>query len=159
MVNSGFCVANGIVALATKGLYVGALIKKRRYYSKNATGDPIERIFVYKDVGGVVMLGAATEVGKTLCIFFFKDPDYVMNIMSSWMTLDELEGFNMKRNYKGRYGESLVKIFKYQQPFVLHFLTIIIYTITPIGSTLIYHWRGHGVPSFGLIINFCGTFP
>ena len=119
---SGFCVANGIVALATKVFYVGALIKKRRYYSKIATGDPIERIFVYKDVGGVVMLEAATEFGKTFFIFFFKDPDYVMNIMSSWMTLDELEGASMKRNYKGRYGESLVKVFKYQQSFVLHFL-------------------------------------
>ena len=28
---SGFCVANGIVALASKGVYDGALVKKHRY--------------------------------------------------------------------------------------------------------------------------------
>ena len=30
----GFCVVNGIVALAAKGLYAGALIKKRQYWLK-----------------------------------------------------------------------------------------------------------------------------
>ena len=43
-----------------------------------------------------------------------------MNIMPKWTTLDELEGANMKRNYKDRDGESLVKNFKYWQPFGFH---------------------------------------
>ena len=37
------------------------------------------------------------------------------------MTLAELEGANMKHKYKGRDGESLVKMSKYHQPFGLHF--------------------------------------
>ena len=41
--------------------------------------------------------------------------------MASWITLDNLEGDNNKHNYKGRDGESLVKSFKYQQPFRFHF--------------------------------------
>ena len=45
----------------------------------------------------------------------------MMNIMASWMTHDDLEGANTKRSYKGRYGESLVKIFNYWQPFGWHF--------------------------------------
>ena len=44
-----------------------------------------------------------------------------MDIMELWMNLDELEGANTKRNYKGRDGESLVKSFKYRQPFGLNF--------------------------------------
>ena len=56
------------------------------------------------------MLEAATEDGKSFSIFFFKEPDYMMNIMASWMTLDELEGADTKHNYKGRDGESLVKL-------------------------------------------------
>ena len=32
-----------------------------------------------------------------------------MHIMASWVTLDDLEGANTKRNYKGMDGESLVK--------------------------------------------------
>ena len=37
------------------------------------------------------------------------------------MKLGDLEGANTKRKYKGRDGESLVNIFKYWQPFALHF--------------------------------------
>ena len=44
----------------------------------------------------------------------------MMKIMTSWITLDELEGGDTKRNYKGRDGESLVKK-KYRQPSGLHF--------------------------------------
>ena len=44
-----------------------------------------------------------------------------MKIIVLWMTLDELEGSNMKCNYKGRDGESLVKYFKYWQPFGFYF--------------------------------------
>ena len=55
------------------------------------------------------MLDAAKENGKTLCILFFKEPDYVMSIMALLMTLDDLEGANKKHNYKVRDGESLVK--------------------------------------------------
>ena len=36
------------------------------------------------------MLEAATENGKPFYNFFFKEPDYVIKIMASWMTLDEL---------------------------------------------------------------------
>ena len=55
------------------------------------------------------MLESATEYGKPFPIFCFKYPDYVINIMSSWMNLGEMEGDNTKHNYKGRDGESLVK--------------------------------------------------
>ena len=37
------------------------------------------------------------------------------------MTLYELEGSNIERNYKGRDGDSLVKLFSHQHPFGLHF--------------------------------------
>ena len=47
----------------------------------------------------------ATEYGKPFHIFYFKYPDYMINIMSPWLTLDELEGANTRRDYKGRDGE------------------------------------------------------
>ena len=55
------------------------------------------------------MLEASTEDVKTFRIFCFKHSEYVTKIMELWMTLDDLEGANTKRNYKGRDGESLVK--------------------------------------------------
>ena len=121
MMESGICVANCIVAIVMKGLYTVSLIKKHRYCPKTAPGDLIDRYFSEKDVGGVEMLEADTEEGNKFHIFRLKEPDYVIKTMVSWMTLDDLEGDNTKRNYKGRGGEYLVKMFKYRKPFGLYF--------------------------------------
>ena len=71
------------------------------------------------------MLEAITEEGtegKAFNIFCFKDPEYVMKIMATWMTLEELDGADTRREYKGRDGESLARLFKYRQPFGLQLL-------------------------------------
>ena len=44
-----------------------------------------------------------------------------MKIMATRMTLEELDGSDTRREYKERDGESLARIFKYRQPFGLHF--------------------------------------
>ena len=70
------------------------------------------------------MLEAITEEGpegKAFNIFCFEEPEYVMKIMATWMTLEELDGADNRLEYKGRDGEFLASIFKYRQPFGLHF--------------------------------------
>jgi hypothetical protein len=121
VLDSGFCVAKGIVALEAKGVYAGALIKKRRYWPKSVPGGAIDAHFAGKEVGDVDMLEAKTEEGKPFRIFCFKEPDYVMKIMATWMTLDELEDHPTRREYKGPNGQTVVKTFKYRMPFGLHF--------------------------------------
>ena len=44
-----------------------------------------------------------------------------MNIMVTWKTLEELDGADTRRQYKGRDGQSLISKFKYKQPFGLKF--------------------------------------
>ena len=44
-----------------------------------------------------------------------------MKTMATWMTLEELDGADNRREYKGRDGHSLVRKFKYWKPFGLHF--------------------------------------
>ena len=44
-----------------------------------------------------------------------------MKIMATWMTLEELDGADTRQKYKGRDGEYLARLFKYLQPFGLHF--------------------------------------
>ena len=44
-----------------------------------------------------------------------------MKIMATWMTLEELDGADTRREYKGQDGESLSRLSKYRQPFGLHF--------------------------------------
>ena len=42
---------------------------------------------------------AINQENKMIQIFFMKEPDYVVNIMVSWMTLDELDGAKTKRDF------------------------------------------------------------
>ena len=42
ILDSGFCVLNGIVALAKKGVFASALIKKKRYWPKYIKGEEIK---------------------------------------------------------------------------------------------------------------------
>ena len=74
-----------------------------------------------------------------------------MKIMSTWMTLEELDGADTRREYKGRDGESLARIFNYCQPFVLYFR----YRHQVHDHNNRRHdpikFRGHGQPSSGPI--------
>ena len=84
-------------------------------------GDLIDQNISDKEVRYLDMLEYSTEDGNPFCFFCFKSSDYVINIMASWMTLDDMKGGKTRCNYKGRDGESLMKIFKFQQPFGFHF--------------------------------------
>ena len=44
-----------------------------------------------------------------------------MKIMATCMTLEELDGADTRQEYKGWYGESLARLFKYCHLFGLHF--------------------------------------
>ena len=50
-----------------------------------------------------------------------KDPDYVMKIVASWMTLDELEGARTRGYFINRSGTNETKQFTYHQPFRINF--------------------------------------
>ena len=45
----------------------------------------------------------------------------VAEVQATWTTLEELDGADTRREYKGRDGQYLTRLFKYYQPFGLHF--------------------------------------
>ena len=75
-------------------MYAEALIKKRYYCTEEVTGNLIDTHFEDKEVGDVVRIESKTEDDKLFRILCMKEPDYVMNIMASSITLDEIEGAN-----------------------------------------------------------------
>ena len=100
VIESGFCVSKGITDLLEVGVYAAALTKKRKYWPKVVPGYTINKYVAGKDVTHVDMLEAITEEGpkgKAFKIFWFKDPEYVMKIMATWMTLEELDGENTRQ--------------------------------------------------------------
>ena len=113
--------AKGITDLEAKGMYAGALIKKRCYWPKGFPGDLIDAHFEDKEVNDVGMIEARNQDNKSFRIFCIKYTDYVMNIMASWLTLHELEGAKTRRDFIDRSRTKETKKFKYRNPFGIHF--------------------------------------
>ena len=95
--DSVICVAKGITDLEAKGIYSSDMFKKWSYWPKGFSGDLIDTRFEDNEVGDVGMIDLRTENITLLKIFCMKDLDYVMKIMVSWMTLDELEEARTKK--------------------------------------------------------------
>ena len=89
VLDSGFCVSNDITELESKGDYAGSLIKKRYYRTKVFTGNLIDTHFKYKEVSDIDVIEARTQENKSFQIICTKEPDYLINIMASCMTLDD----------------------------------------------------------------------
>lgn len=89
VLDSGFCVLQGIVELRRKGVFSGALIKKRRYWPKHVRGDDIAKHFEDKEIGAVdCWNGKYDEVD--VMIVCMKEPDYVLSIMTTYGTLNRV---------------------------------------------------------------------
>ena len=95
VLDSGFCVLQGIAELRNKGVFAAALIEKQKYWPKYIDGDGIKEHFKDKEVDTVdAMKGYLNGVKvKVHCI---KEPEYVMILMSSYSTLKRV-GSDKKR--------------------------------------------------------------
>jgi hypothetical protein len=120
VLDSGFCVLRGITELRKVGVFAAALIKKRRYWPKYIRGDDIKQHFEDKDVGDVDAWPGKLD-GVPFNLFCMKEPDYVMSLMSSYGTLEPVEGARTSRNYKNERGESVRKNFNYTEIIYNHY--------------------------------------
>lgn len=85
VLDSGFCVLQGIIELAKKGVYAAALIKKRKYWPKYICGDKFKAHFEDKPVGSVDSIGGKLD-NINFDVFCMKEEDYVMMLMSTYGT-------------------------------------------------------------------------
>eukprot|EP00977_Amphora_coffeiformis_P000513 scaffold130_cov151-Amphora_coffeaeformis.AAC.2 len=95
ILDSGFCVLKGIIALRQKGVFASALIKKRRYWPAYVPGDDIDRHFDDKEVGYVDALQGYLE-DRPFHVFAMKEPDYVMKLMSTYGTNERVGKVRMR---------------------------------------------------------------
>ena len=87
IMGSGFCATKGLVELQNKGVLGATLIKKRRYQPANIKGDAIDTHFSSKEVGNFDAVNQV-EDGVAYRLFFMKDPDYLMKLMTTYGTLE-----------------------------------------------------------------------
>ena len=114
--DSGFCVLQAIVALYEKGIFAGALIKKRKFWPKYIPGAAIDNWFSDKAVGAVEAL-TGMLTGIRYFVWGMKEPDYTMKIMATGGVLASDE--SCKIATLGM-GASLIT-FPYTKPFDWHF--------------------------------------
>jgi hypothetical protein len=76
------------------GLHGGALIKNLRYWPKWILGKEIKAHFAEKEVGPVDCWNGILDY-QAVTVFCFKEPDYVISIMSAYGTVNE-EGVKKK---------------------------------------------------------------
>ena len=86
VLNSGFCVLQGLIELKKKGVYAHALIK-RQYWPKHVPGDNVIAHFTRKQVGDADAICGELD-GIPFHIFAMKEPDCTMQIMSTYRTLE-----------------------------------------------------------------------
>ena len=67
------------------------------------------------------MIEAINEDNNLFNMSCMKEPNYVIKIMASWMTLNELEGAETKRDFINRSGTKEKNQFKNRQPSGIHF--------------------------------------
>ena len=89
VLESGFCVLQGLIELKKRGSFAHALIKKRRYWPKHIPGDDIIAHFADKEIGDAdAISGILEEV--PFYIVGMKEPDYIMQIMTTYGTMKQL---------------------------------------------------------------------
>ena len=87
--DSGFCILQGLVELKKVGVFAHALIKKRQYWPKHVPGEQIIQHFADKSIGSSDAIKGELD-GVPFHIYGMKEPDYVMQIMSTYGTMLEL---------------------------------------------------------------------
>eukprot|EP00594_Rhizosolenia_setigera_P000610 CAMPEP_0178944722 /NCGR_PEP_ID=MMETSP0789-20121207/3318_1 /TAXON_ID=3005 /ORGANISM="Rhizosolenia setigera, Strain CCMP 1694" /LENGTH=700 /DNA_ID=CAMNT_0020624495 /DNA_START=47 /DNA_END=2146 /DNA_ORIENTATION=- len=117
VLDSGFCVLQGIVELYKKGVFAAAYIKKRRFWPKYVKGDDIDK-FMKDDVVGTTRVHYGILDRIKYYIFNLKEPDYTSKIMSTYgsLSIDENDEKTSRRLQDGTN-----KLFYYVEVFRNHF--------------------------------------
>ena len=120
VLDSGFCVLKGLIELRKVGVFGASVIKKRRYWPKYIPGDDNNKHFEDKPVGSYDVLNGTLD-GTNFTIHCFKEPDYVMQLMATYGTDEEMEDGKTQRTTINNDGERTMVNFKYRELFYNHF--------------------------------------
>lgn len=119
VLDSGFCVLQGIIELRKRGVFAAALIKKRRYWPKHIDGDAVAAHFEGKPVGTTEAWKGRLD-NQVFHVFAMKEPDYTMSLMSTYGTTNEVETATTRRDIKID-GVNTRISFKYTEVIYNHF--------------------------------------
>ena len=118
LLDSRFCVLQGIVELCKKGVFAAAQIKKQYYWPKHIPGDAVVLHFATNDVGHIDALQGQPD-GVPFHVFCMKEEDYVSMLMSTYGTHEWMGNEKYRKWMDGsirrvKYPEVVHNHFRYQ---------------------------------------------
>ena len=120
VLDSSFCVLQGIAEMRSKGVFAAALIKKRKNWPKYIDGDGIKEHFKDKEVSTVDAMKGCLN-GVKVEVHWLKDSEYEMMLMSSYGTLERVGG-EKKRVWMNKGSRTPVEAtIKYPELVINHF--------------------------------------
>lgn len=120
IMDSGFCVLEGLTKLLDFGVFSSAVIKKRRYWPRHVDGDAVDKHFDNREVGWADVLPGILN-GRRFRLFGMKEEDYVMKLMSTYGALKPIDDARTHRSVTDENGQRVNKSFRYTEPYVNHF--------------------------------------
>ena len=113
IMDSGFCVLQGIIELRKLGVFSSALIKKRRYWPKYVHGDEFKAQFDHCEPGTFKALRGKLD-GIDFHLYGMKEPDYILMFMTTYGS-ENRKGKEQKRKYVNHQGVESTVRFKYPE--------------------------------------------
>ena len=121
ILDSGFCVLQGLIELRKLGVYASAIIKKRRYWPKHVPGKAMDKRMESKNIGEVDCIQGKLD-NTDYNLLMMKEPDFTMKMMATYGALNPYPGErDSKRYVTGSDGKKSTTTFKYTEPYSNHY--------------------------------------
>ena len=120
ILDSGFCVLTGLVALKKAGLFACAVIKKRRYWPYLVPGEAMDRMFDDREVGESAGITGKLD-GEEYFLWGLKEPSYVMKMMATGGPLVVTDECKPQKRYWTEGGLERVKDTQLPLPYDWHY--------------------------------------
>lgn len=117
VLDSGFCVLQGIIELRRKGVFAASVIKKRRYWPKHIKGEDIKQHFEGEQLGYSDAIAGKYD-NTPFHIVAMKDQAFTMMFMTTYGTLEKTGKLSGRKVgdvvVRFQYPEVLTNHFKYR---------------------------------------------
>jgi Transposase IS4 len=122
ILDSGFCVLQGLIELRKLGVFASAVIKKRKYWPKHVPGASIDSYMKANHQYGQCNSLRGTLDGVSYDLFAMRDVEFSMKLMSTYGQLAARPEAPLKYRRWIENGTTTNTSFKYMEPFENHYL-------------------------------------
>jgi hypothetical protein len=135
ILDSGFCVLKALVELKKVGMFVCAVIKKRRYWPAMVPGDTMMEALDEGQVGDSMAISGVLD-GVKYFLWGLKEPSYIMKMMATGGPLISNDQCKMLTQMLTEDGVQCGKSFQFPLPYHWHYKYYLHHLLPSIEHTI-----------------------